>query len=118
MDNHRHAMKVFLKKLADSGAVYALALVLGGLAFFYFRNGAEYFSGKSGGAYWDHRNYCETHAEGQVKIYSQLVGCRRILAYRTYCSRHLDGAISIGRDTIQCDQFLGVQDDHSPWDVF
>ncbi len=31
------------------------------LAYLYLRNGAEYFTGNSGGSYWDHMSYCREH---------------------------------------------------------
>jgi hypothetical protein len=111
-------MKGTLSKLADSTVVLGVIVLLILGYGFYSRNGAAYFSGTSGGAYWDHRKYCETHPDGRIKIYSQLVPCRAILQAREYCARHLDGSISLVRETLQCDAFLGVQDDHSPWDAF
>ena len=106
-----------LRKLVDSLLVVAVVLVGVGLIA-YSRNGAEYFAGDSGGAYWSDMDYCKTHPNGQMKIYAQLVSCQQILAQQNYCSNHMDGSVKLGSDTIVCDLFLGVQDEHSPYDVY
>lgn len=95
-----------------------VTVALAVLGFLYLRNGAEYFSGDSGGAYWDNMTYCKTHPTGQMKIYSKLVGCEQIRAYRKYCSKNLDESISVDGTQILCDQFLGKDDDHSPYDAY
>ena len=111
-------MKATLKKFAESELVLGAVVVLVIFAFFYLRNGPEYFSGQSGGAYWDNMNYCKNHRESQMKIYKQLVSCQEILAHRNYCRKHVSENIMIDGTAIPCDRFLGVEDDHSPWDAF
>ena len=111
-------MKAVLRKLAESELVLVAAVILVGFGFFYLRNGAEYFTDTSGGAYWDNMTYCKTHREGQMKIYKQLVSCQEILVHRKYCRKHIEESISIDGTTIPCDRFLGVEDDHSPWNVY
>ena len=107
-----------LRKLAESELVLVVAVILVGFGYSYLRNGPEYFTGNSGGAYWDNMNYCKTHRQGQMKIYKQLVSCQEILAHRRYCRKQIDESISIDGTTIPCDSFLGVEeDDHSPWDI-
>lgn len=104
-------LKSLGKKLADSELVIGAAVILVVLAYFYLRDGSEYFFGNSGGAYWDNMNYCETHHDGQMKIYKQLVSCRDIVAYQGYCKKHLDESITIDGTNIRCDTFLDVEDD-------
>ena len=111
-------MKAVLKKITESNLALLLAIVLIGLGFFYLRNGREYFTGNSGGAYWDHMNYCKTHRDSQMKIYNQLVSYHEILTHRNYCINHLDENITIDGTAIACDSFLGKEDDHSPWDAY
>ncbi len=65
-------MKAIFQKIAESEFVFWIAVVLAVLGFLYLRNGAEYFSGDSGGAYWDNMTYCKSHPNGQMKIYSKL----------------------------------------------
>ena len=111
-------MKVLFKSIAESELVLGAAVVLIGLAFFYLRNGSEYLSGKSGGAYWDNMSYCETHRDSQMKIYKELVSCQKILAHREYCKKDLDKGITIDGSKIPCDRFLGMEDDYSPYDAY
>lgn len=107
-------MKATLKNIAESKLSSGMLIILIALVFFYLRNGSEYFSGSSGGAYWDNMNYCKTHRDSQMKIYSQLVSCREIIAYQKYCRKRLDESIIIDGTNIPCDRFLGVEDDQSP----
>lgn len=111
-------MKTVLKKIVESNLAFLVVVILVCLGFFYLRNGSEYFTGNSGGAYWDHMNYCKTHRDSQMKIYNQLVSCHEILAHRKYCINHFDESITVGGTTIACDSFLGKEDDHSPWDAY
>ncbi len=104
-------MKAVLARLARSEAVHYAAVLLVVFGFIYLRNGAEYFSGNSGGAYWDNMNYCGNHQDGQMNIYGQLVSCREILEDRRYCEGHIDQRINIVGTSFACDAFLGVEDD-------
>jgi hypothetical protein len=111
-------MKTTLTKLAGSQLLLGAAILLVGGIFLYLRSGGEYFLGTSGGAYWDNMTYCGTHRDGQMKVYSKLVPCREILTQRKYCRKHLDDDIVIDGTSIACDKFLGVEDDHSPYDAY
>ena len=111
-------MNAIFQKLAESELVFWIAIALVVLGFLYLRNGAEYFTGDSGGAYWDNMTYCNAHPTGQMDIYGKLVGCKQIRAYRRYCSKNLDKSISVNGSQIWCDQFLGKDDDHSPYDAY
>ena len=104
-------MRAVLRKLAESDLVLGIAVLLVVVGFLYLRHGAEYFSGSSGGAYWDNMNYCASHRDGQMNIYGQLVTCRQILAHQTYCKSHLDESINVAGANIACDVFLGQEDE-------
>ncbi len=108
-------MKAIFQKIADSEFAFWIAVSLVVLGFLYLRNGAEYFSGNSGGAYWDHMSYCRSHATGQMKIYSKLISCEQIRAYRRHCSKNPDESISVDGMKIPCDRFLGREDDYYPF---
>lgn len=111
-------MKAPLHKLVESELVLKVCAALAVLGlifiFFYLRNGAEYFSGNSGGAYWDNMNYCKVHRVSQMNIYGELISCKHILNLQGYCKRHLDESLSFGGSTVPCDQFLGVDDNYPP----
>lgn len=109
-------MKLAFKNIIESELIIGVAAVLTILGFLYLRNGSEYFSGNSGGAYWDNMNYCRTHRDGRMKVHKDFISCREILSYRKYCRRHVDDSISVEGTTIPCDRFLGIEDDRSPWD--
>lgn len=111
-------MKATFRKLAESELVFGLAVVLIVLGYLYLRNGIEYFSGTSGGAYWDNMAYCRTHRESRMKIYNQLVTCEQIQSYRRYCRKNLDESILIDSTEIPCDEFLDEEDDYSPYDAY
>lgn len=104
-------MRAALRKLAESDLVLGIALLLVVVGFLYLRHGAEYFSGTSGGAYWDNMNYCANHRDGQMNIYGRLVTCREILADQTYCRLNVDESIRVAGTTLACDVFLGSEDD-------
>lgn len=112
------SMKAIFQKIAESEFVFWIVIIFAVLGFLYLRNGAEYFSGDSGGAYWDNMTYCKSHPTGQMKIYSKLVSCEQIRAYRRYCSKNPDESISVDGTQIPCDRFLGKEDDHSPYDAY
>lgn len=107
-------MKAVLRKLVESEFVFGIVVALAVFGFLYLRNGAGYFTGESGGAYWDNMTYCNTHPTGQMNIYGKLISCERIRAYRRYCSKKLDGSINVNGAQIWCDQFLRNDDDYSP----
>lgn len=111
-------MKAIFQKLAGSEVGFWVVVALAILGFLYLRNGPEYFSGESGGAYWDNMTYCRSHPAGQMKIYSKLVSCEQIRAYQGYCNKNLDENITVDGTQIPCNRFVGKEDDHSPYDAY
>ncbi len=107
-------MKSVFQRLSESGAIFWAVVAIAVLGYLYLRNGPEYFSGDSGGAYWDNMTYCESHPTGRMKIYSEIVSCEQILAYRRYCNKNLDESITVDGTQIPCDRFVGKEDDYSP----
>jgi hypothetical protein len=100
----------------ESDWVFAVLLVAAAIGYLYLRNGPDSFTGKSGGQYWDNRQYCETHPKGRMKVTSDVVSCRNILRLQEFCSFHQDDSFTLAGETIDCDRFLAPQHDHSPWD--
>lgn len=92
----------------------AAALILG---YLYLRNGSEYFTGTSGGVYWDHMKYCRTHHDGRQKIYNELVSCSEIQSARAYCWHHKDDTRQFGGETVSCDDILGIDPPPTGWDA-
>ena len=104
-----------IKEVASATLKIAVAAVLV-LGWLYLRNGSEYFAGTSGGAYWDHMDYCKTHPAGRQKIYNELVSCNKIMAARAYCRHHLNDVRQIGGGTASCDDILDIEPPPTPWD--
>jgi len=101
-----------------AAAVLAIALIAAVvLGYLYLRNGPEYFAGTSGGAYWDHMKYCQTHHDGRQKIYNVLVSCDEIMSARRYCRHHLDDVRQIGGGTASCDDILDIEPPPTGWDA-
>lgn len=96
------------------GIAVIAALVLG---YLYLRNGPEYFTGVSGGVYWDHMQYCRTRHDGRQKIYSETVGCAEIQSARVYCRHHKDDIRQFGGETVSCDDILGIDPPPTGWDA-
>jgi len=111
-------MRITIKNILESEFVLLLVVILIGMFFFYMRNGYEYFTGESGGAYWDRMNYCSRHRDSKMQIYGHLITCKKILDLRQFCRKHIDENFTFEGATISCESFLGVEDDHSPYDSY